>query len=334
MLFLRTALAGFMAAVLATAAASPSALAAPIKFEIPYNAVAYDAWPLWQAIDEHLFLRYGIDATPGGAMESPTVVASVLSGETRFAVVGEDAVIAADLNGADVVILTADTEKLLLAAFASPKLHSIADLKGNKIAISRSGTTTGFLAHYVLQQAGLLAGRDVAILPVGSLTNRIAALQSGAAEAAIIGPPITFKAEALGFHSIANMKDYDLYFYSSTLIAQRSWVEKHRAEALNVVRGYIAGGASIVHDKKDALAVLGKYTRTNDPEILDKTYQAFMTVLLRDPVPKLAALKTGLDENKLPKAKTADPASFIDTSFVRELEKDGFIASLYKQPPE
>lgn len=330
---LKAALAAFGCALLFVSGAMAQTPAAvpPLKTEIPYNAIAYDAWPLWQAIDQHLFERYGIDATPGGAIQSPTIVASVLSGETQFAVVGEDAVIAADLNGADVVILTADTEKLLFAIYATPKLHSVADLKGERLAISQSGTSTDFVASYVLRQAGLRAGQDVVLLPVGSLASRVAALQSGAAAAAMIGPPVTFTAQSLGFHPIAELPNYDLLYYSSTLIAKRSWVAAHRAETLNVVRGYIAGGASIVHDKPAALAVLAKYTKTNDPDILEKTYDAFLTVLLHDPRPKLAALQTGLDESTLPMAKTANPASFIDTSFVAELEKDGFIAGLYEK---
>lgn len=312
-------------------AAPAVAGASPAQLEIPYNAVAYDIWPLWQAIEQGLFRKYGVDVQPGGAMQSPAIVASILSGETKFAIVGEDAVISADLNGGDVVILTSDTEKLLLAIFASPALHDVRDLKGKKLAISQFGTTTDFLARYVLQQAGLEPVKDVALIPAGSLANRVAALQSGAADAAFIGPPITFKEEKLGFHSIANMYDYDLLFYTSSLVAKRSWVKAHRAETLSVIRGYIAGGASIAHDKDAALASLGKYTKISDPEILQKTYQGYMKVLLKVPVPKTAAIETGLTQSKLPAAKNADPASFIDPSPVEELDKDGFIASLYRQ---
>lgn len=317
--------------VAAQSTAAPSAAARPpLKLKIPYNAIAYDAWPLWVAMDEHLFEHYGVEATPGGAMESPTIAAAILSGEIRFAIFGEDAVIAADLGGADLVILTADTEKLLFAIYAPPAIKSVADLKDKKLAISQSGTTTDFLSRYVLKHTGLRVGEDVALLPVGSLANRVAALQSGTADAAIIGPPITFTAQSLGFHPIAVMTDYDFFYYTSALVAQRSWVEAHRAETLNVVRGYMAGGAAIVHDKPAALAVLSKYTKITDPNMLAKTYDAFLMVLLRDPVPKPAALRTGLDESKLPNAKTAKPESFIDTSFVTELEKDGFIAGIYK----
>ncbi len=294
--------AGFAICLLAAgaAAAQPAAADAPAAaLDIPYNAIAYDVWPLWAAIDEGLFLKYGIDARAGGAMESPTIVASMLSGETKFAIVGEDAVISADLNGADIVILTSDTEKLLLAIYAAPALRTVEDLKGKKIGISQFGTTTDFLARYVLQHAALQPERDVALVPVGSLANRLSALASGATDATIIGPPITLKAAKLGFHSIANMYDYDLLFYTSSLVAKRSWVNAHRDEALNVVRGYVAGGASIFRDQRAALAVLSKYTKTTDPDVLEDTYRDYMKVLLKMPVPKIAALRTGLEASKL-----------------------------------
>lgn len=317
----------FLFGIVGTPARAAEIAAAPL--EIPYNAIAYDVWPLWMAIDQGLFHKYGVNVRPGGAMRSPAIVASILSGETKFAVVGENAVIAADLNGGDLVILTSDTEKLLLAVFAKPALHSVNDLKHKTIGISQFGTTTDFLAHYILQQAGLRPGKDVALVPVGSIASRLAALQSGAVDAVIIGPPITFKAEKLGFHSIADMYNYDLFFYTSSLVAKRSWVKAHRAEALRVIRGYIAGGAWIAQHKKAALASLRKYTKITDPEILEKTYEDYMKVLLKVPVPKTAAIRTGLARSKLPEANSANPARFIDPSFVEELDKDGFVAGLY-----
>jgi hypothetical protein len=53
-------------------------------------------------------------------------------------------------------------------------------------------------------------------------------------------------------------------------------------------------------------------------------------MLLKVPAPRPAGVRSGLAESKLAAAKTADPAQFIDASFVETLEKDGFIAGLYK----
>jgi hypothetical protein len=48
------------------------------------------------------------------------------------------------------------------------------------------------------------------------------------------------------------------------------------------------------------------------------------------PLPEPVALQTGLDESKLPGAKTADPKNFIDPSFVVQLQQEGFIDGLYR----
>lgn len=53
-------------------------------------------------------------------------------------------------------------------------------------------------------------------------------------------------------------------------------------------------------------------------------------MLLKLPVPQPAGVRSGLAESPLRASKTADPAQFIDTSFVDALQKDGFVAGLYK----
>ncbi len=51
------------------------------------------------------------------------------------------------------------------------------------------------------------------------------------------------------------------------------------------------------------------------------------------PYPNAEGVKTLLDDiaPRTPKAATADPKSFVDMSFVQELETAGFIKHLYKR---
>jgi NitT/TauT family transport system substrate-binding protein len=300
------------------------------KLDIPYQAISIGQVPLWTALDGGFFRRYGIDASGEFAAQSPALVASMLSGETPIANLGQDAVISADLNGADLEILVSGPEKLFFTLYARPSLHTVADLKGKKIGVTRFGTTTDFIARYILKRAGLDPQRDAVLLPIGSQWDRLAALASGAADAAVLGPPITITAGKQGFNAVANMLDYDLLYYTDALVAKKSWVAAHRTETLNVVRGFVAGIAAVRTDKKAAIAAFAKYTKTDDPEVLEASYDLLVKALPRIPVPKRAAVQTGLDANTLAAAKNADPASFIDPSFVKELDKDGFIANLYQ----
>jgi hypothetical protein len=49
------------------------------------------------------------------------------------------------------------------------------------------------------------------------------------------------------------------------------------------------------------------------------------------PYPSLRGVETllGFVEKDIPKAKTADPKSFVDDSLLREIEQSGFIKTLY-----
>jgi hypothetical protein len=126
------------------------------------------------------------------------------------------------------------------------------------------------------------------------------------------------------------MADYGLLFYTSCLDAKKSWVDTHHDEAMNIVRGYLAGIAATYNDKKTAMAVLAKYSQTTDEEVLEGSYDTLIKALPKVPTPKTEAIQTALSQSKQAAAKTANPATFIDTSFVDALERDGFIAALYK----
>jgi NitT/TauT family transport system substrate-binding protein len=305
---------------------------AGVKLAIPFNALSYDVTPLWVAVDDGLFRRYGIDATIAGAVQSPALVASVLSGETPYAVSGPDAVVSADLGGADIVILAAGP-RVYFGIYGVPRIKTVSDLKGKKVGITQFGTTTDFITRYALKQAGL-ASADVTLLPLGPQQNVVTTLLAGridgaelAADAALEGDRAS---EAGKLTKLADVFHYNLFFYSASLIATKSWVKAHRDETLNVVRSYVAGIATVLVNKDAALAALNKYVKGN-PETTADAYQMLIRVLQKDPMPRAEVLKTILAQSTIAAAKTADPASFIDASFLATLEHDGFIDGLYKR---
>lgn len=298
--------------------------------EIPFQAVGIGVTPLWVAVDLGLFKKYGIDARTEFVSQSPTLVAAVLSGDTPFANVGEDAVISADLNGGDIVILVSGPERLVFQLNALPAIHTVADLRGKKIGISQFGATTDFIARYVLGKAGLNPKTDADILPTGPQAANLAALQARFIDAAVLAPPVMIKAQQLGFAPVADMLDYDLAFYTSALVGKRSWIAAHRAETLAAVKAYVAGSAVVHRNKSAAEAAIAKYSALKDPAVLDASYALLIRALPQVPMPKADAIQTGLAQRTDAAAKTADPNRFIDPSFVQELQTTGFIDQLYK----
>ena len=75
-----------------------------------------------------------------------------------------------------------------------------------------------------------------------------------------------------------------------------------------------------------------KYMRFKDDRDTDEAYQIMRDTTPRKPYPTVEGMKTVLDELavKLPAAKTAQPREFMDTRFIEELDRSGFIDALYK----
>ncbi len=295
---------------------------------IPFNAISVSQSALYVAVEAGLFKKYGLDVTTENIANSPSLIAAMSAGQIPVATAGQDAVINANLNGSDIAIIATGVDKVIFSIYG--KVGSIADLKGKKLGITQLGSSTDFVGRYVVRQAKLEPEKDVAILQMGGQPEILAGLQSGAIDAGVFAPPVTTQARKAGFKMLADLSDYDLVFYQGPLDAKKSWLKEHPDLALNIVKGYVEGIATVFKDKKATIQAISKYTKLTDEEALEEGYQAVVKALPKVPLPKTEAITTGLAENKNPAAKTADPASFIDPSFVDQLQKSGFIDSLYK----
>jgi ABC-type nitrate/sulfonate/bicarbonate transport system substrate-binding protein len=310
--------------------AQDSAKGSLFKLNVPFNALGIAQAPLWNGLEYGLFQRYGLDVSSQFNVSSPAITASMLSGETPMAIVGQDAVVNANLGGGDLVLLASGPEKLFFTLYSAKSITDVKALKGKRVGVTNLGTTTHFIARYVLTKHGVQPS-EVTILPIGNQANIMSALIAGRIDAGVLGSDVALRATQLGdFTPLYAMLDDELLFYTFGLAAKRSWVAARPNETLNFMRGYLSGIAMSYRDKEKTNAAIGKYTKVTDPAALEKGYQLLVSSLPKVPVPKPAVLQVTLDTSTRPNAKSADPAAFIDASFVTRLEQDGFIASLYK----
>jgi ABC-type nitrate/sulfonate/bicarbonate transport system substrate-binding protein len=300
------------------------------KLTIPFNAISVSQTPLYVAVEQGLFRKYGVDVSTEYMANSPQLVAAMVGGQIVVSSAGQDAVVGADLNGGDIVVVATGVEKVIFSIYGKKDLNGIADFKGKKLGITSIGASTDFVGRYVLQQAKLVPEKDVAIIQMGGQPQMMAGLSSGAIDAAVLVPPVTTQARKAGFKELANLADYPLVFYQGPLDMKKSFINAQRDEALNVMKGYVAGIAATLQNKQAALDAISKYTKTTDPDELNDGYDSVVKVLPKVPAPKPEALKTSLEQSTSPAAKTADAATMVDASLVDQLQKNGFIDSLYK----
>jgi hypothetical protein len=87
-------------------------------------------------------------------------------------------------------------------------------------------------------------------------------------------------------------------------------------------------------EKEPVLKIQSRYLQTTDREALEETYREIALKTMQEkPYPILPGIQIIIDElaPKNPKAKNARPEDFVDMSFVKKLDDDGFFAWLYKR---
>jgi hypothetical protein len=75
--------------------------------------------------------------------------------------------------------------------------------------------------------------------------------------------------------------------------------------------------------------------RTNDPDVLEESYQGYIKMIPKKPYPTLKGIQFMLDmlAPQMPQANSAKPEQFVDLSFLQELEKEVFFTEMTKKYP-
>ena len=69
---------------------------------------------------------------------------------------------------------------------------------------------------------------------------------------------------------------------------------------------------------------------TADPEVVEATYQSYLQVTDYSGYPNLEGIRNAIDEvaQRVPAARYKKPEEFVNTRFLKELEKEGFFKQL------
>jgi len=137
-------------------------------------------------------------------------------------------------KGAPVALVRIETQKPPYALLARPAIKSIADLKGKTVSVGGPKDITRIFLERMLAPSGV-APFDVDLIFAGATSARMAALQSGAADAALLTTPYNFHAEAAGYRNLGMTADMvDMPF--SGVAINRNWAGRN----MKTARAYLA----------------------------------------------------------------------------------------------
>src|SRR5688572_16716532 len=115
--------------------------------------------------------------------------------------------IRAAIRGVPVRVVMTIADKPLFALITRPEITTVEELKGKLLGISSFGASTDTYARALLRRHNLVPNQDVKILALGGGTNRVAAMETGAIDGALIEAPYNVMLERKGFRNILFVGD-------------------------------------------------------------------------------------------------------------------------------
>lgn len=309
---------------------------APEKVTVAYSSISGNMAPLWVTYERGFFRKYGLDVQIVFIESGSTTVQSLISKEVAFAQMAGAGAIQSRLRGSDVVMIAGFLNTLDYQLMVDKSITRPDQLKGKVMAVSRFGSSSDFATRYALDKYGLVPEKDVTILEIGSQPARFAALEAGRIQAAMVAVPLTLKAKALGFQSLADLQMLGLEYQHTGLATTQALIKSRPDLVRNIMKAYVEGIHYYKTHRAESLAILAKYLKAADTDVLTEVYEDIGIALIpQKPYPTLRGIAVMLRElaARDPKIKVARPEEFVDLTFIKELDSSGFIDRLYKTQP-
>lgn len=302
------------------------------RMNIGYSAQAGAFAPIWITKDAGIFQKHGLDVNlifiPGG----PTAAAAMLAGEVQAAAMAGPAVVTSNLGGTDLVMIAGMVNTFAFQIVTVKNITAPQQLKGKRVGVNRFGTAPDIAARFALQKMGI-SPNEVTILQLGEQSTRLLAMKAGQLEAAVVLPPITTMAQREGMNVLMDMSELGAEFQITGLASSQSFISKNRPSAMKLMRAFVEGIHFYKTRKKESMAIIAKYMRTNDIEAVEATWDYFANKIVpRKPYPTAQGIKALLDlaAKERPEAAKVPPERIMNTSLLKELDESGYIDRLYK----
>jgi NitT/TauT family transport system substrate-binding protein len=285
--------------------------------------------PLWVTKEAKLFEKYGNQAQLIFIQGASSAAAALISGDAQVGAFSPQVVVTSSMQGLDLVMVARLGNSMDNRIFGRKGITNIKQIKS--LAISRFASNADFAGRYLVERAGLKPDTDVAFLQFGNQSNRIAAIETGRADAAILTPPLTLQARKMGFPLLVDAAKLDIPYSSLFMVTRRSSLSKNRDDLRNYLRALIEGVHFYLANKEFSLKVLSKYMKVSDRDVLEENFREYDFPLKPYPAKEYFALPVQEVGRKDPRVLKEAPERFADSSLVKELDESGFIDKLTKE---
>jgi len=281
------------------------------------------------AVKEGFYKKHGLDVS---ILKTNTTAAvqAMLSGKMQMATgAGAAAFVTATLEGAPPFILVGSWVNVFPYKIMAHKgIKKIEDLKGKTGHVGAPfGTIPDTALRFALNRLKIDPEKDVKLVQHSNAdpASILAAMEKGEVQFGIFAPPFDLIAERRGYEMLLALPGLGIPWQQNGELLPASYLKSNRDNVVRFMRATAEASKFYFDQKEKTIDIMTEYLGRSREET-EYAYNQYKRWTDRIPRPQVDTIKTTLEAIKktTPKAATANAASFIDTSIVDQLIKEGY----------
>jgi ABC-type nitrate/sulfonate/bicarbonate transport system substrate-binding protein len=271
--------------------------------------------------EKGFFREEGLDVLPIQAGMLPGIQ-GLVGGSFQFSqILGQGA--GAILRGLPLKIVMVFDTRPLNWLFAGKTIKSIQDLKGGKqIAVSSFGAALDQMTRELLAKHGVDPQRDVVLRAIEPTPNRLAALLTGAVDAAVLNQLDRLIAKKNGFNELLFYGD-DLEFVTAGVVVAEKTLAQRPDLVQRFLRGTLRGFLWLKSNEKEAVPKFATAMKISESEA-GEVYKAALKIMSADgTIPRnLQEKMIAFQRRSLKVEREVVPEQVYDFAMVRALNDE------------
>ena len=294
----------------------PVATAQTTKIHISAPSKSLSWFPVHLARENGFYAAEGLDVDYV-IMKPQVAMQALIAGDVGYTTALGSTIRAAFRNIPLRVVMTI-ADKPLFALITRPGISSVEELKGKLVGISSFGASTDTYARALLRRYKLVPNQDVKIIALGGGTNRVAAMETGAVDAALIEAPYNVMLERKGFRKILFVGDLipsPLAGFGTRL----DKIHKQPDEIQRLVRATLRGIQLAKNNRQESVRSIMRWAGM-DQGLGEGSYDMAVSGWSSNGVASAQGIQIAMEEIRAELKLDAlpDPAKAFDFSFVRK----------------
>lgn len=281
------------------------------------------------AVNQGFYKKHGLDVE---IIKTNTTAAvqAMLAGKMQMATgAGAAAFVTATLEGAPPFVLVASWVNVFPYKIMAHKgIKKVEDLKGKTGHVGAPfGTIPDTALRFALNRLKVDPEKDVKLVQHSNAdpASILAAMEKGEVQFGIFAPPFDLVAEKRGYEMLLALPGLGIPWQQNGELVAASYLKSNRDNVLRLLRATAEASKFYFEQKDKSIEIMTEYLGRSRDET-EYAYNQFRRWVDKVHRPQVETVKTTLEAIKknTPKAASANAASFIDTSLVDQLIKEGY----------